>query len=248
MYQFFVDPSQIRGNEVIIEGADYNHIKNVLRMKAGECVNISDGVSGKEMRCHIESFSDDRVNLKLDFIKEADVELPVHVTLFQGLPKSGKMDFIIEKCVELGVSEIVPVMTERSVVKIDAKKAESKVSHWQGKAEAAAKQSKRALIPEVKMAVSFKEALELCKDHEHKIIPYELSRGFAETRDRFQSFEKGSRIAVFIGPEGGFSEEEIALAEEKGVIPLTLGKRILRTETAGMVVLSWLIYLYEDEN
>ena len=246
-HQFFVDPSQIRGNDIIIEGADFNHIKNVLRMKPGECVNVSDGLSGKEMRCHIESFSGDRVNLKLDFIKEADVELPVHVTLFQGLPKAGKMDFIIEKCVELGVSEIVPVMTERSVVKIDAKKAEGRVSHWQGKAEAAAKQSKRARIPEVGKVVSFKEALRLCEDYDHKIIPYELSRGFGKTRDMLRSFEKGSRIAVFIGPEGGFSEEEIALAKEKGVFPLTLGKRILRTETAGMVVLSWLIYFYEEE-
>ncbi|MCR4589316.1 MAG: 16S rRNA (uracil(1498)-N(3))-methyltransferase [Lachnospiraceae bacterium] len=245
MYQFFVEPSRISGHDICITGPDYNHIKNVLRMKSGEVVSVSDGISKKEYRCHIDSFTDTEVLLKLDFIKEADVELPVSVTLFQGLPKSDKMDYIIEKCTELGVSEIVPVNTERSVVRLDEKKAAKRREHWQGKAEAAAKQSKRAIIPEVRQIMTMEEALISCGDYEHILIPYELAEDFDKTRDIISGIEKGSRIAVFIGPEGGFSDNEIRLAREKGAEPVTLGKRILRTETAALVVLSWLVYFFE---
>ncbi len=246
MYRFFTDPENIRDKDIIITGKDVNHIKNVLRMAPGETVSVSDGVSGREYRCHIESFSPDSVNLKLDFIKEDNVELPVRVTLFQGLPKSDKMDQIVEKCTELGVSEVVPVFTERSVVKLDAGKAEKREQHWQGKAEAAAKQSKRGVIPKVGKVTGFKEAVEKASLFTHKFIPYELSEDFGKTREILSAVKGGDDIALFIGPEGGFSEEEIKLAEEKGFIPLTLGKRILRTETAAMVVLSWLIYLFEE--
>ncbi len=245
MYQFFVEPSSIRGNDIEISGSDYNHIKNVLRMKKGECVSVSDGMSKKEYRCHIEEYSGEKVLLKLDFIKEADVELPVYVTLFQGLPKAGKMDIIVEKCTELGVYEIIPVATERSVVKLSGKKAADRAAHWQGKAQAAAKQSKRAVIPSVGQVISMEEALEKCVDFEYILIPYELAENMDKTREVLSNVKKGSRIAVFIGPEGGFSEHEIDMAEKKGAVPLTLGKRILRTETAGMVVLSWLVYLTE---
>ncbi len=245
MYQFFADPSDINGPDIVIRGKDYNHIRNVLRMRPGETVNISDGLSDKEYRCHIDSFTEDEVLLKLDFIKEAGVELPVRVTVFQGLPKSDKMDLIVEKCTELGVSEIVPVNTERSVVKLDEKKSFKKTGHWQGKAEAAAKQSKRKMIPAVHEPLSMKEALEYCKDYEYKLIPYELAEGFDKTRDIISGIKEGSRIAVFIGPEGGFSGDEVRLAETCGAVPVTLGKRILRTETAAMVVLSWLIYNFE---
>jgi len=245
MYRFFVDRSSISGNDIYITGSDHNHIKNVLRMKPGEVVSISDGETGNEYRCHIEGYEDDRVHLRLDFIKEADVELPVKVTLFQGLPKSDKMDYIIEKCTELGVSEIIPVNTARTIVKLDEKKAEKKEKHWAGKAEAAAKQSKRAVIPDVREPVSMKEALDICRELDIKLIPYELSEDFEKTREMISGIKKGSTVGIFIGPEGGFSEEEIAMAEEAGVTPITLGKRILRTETAGMVVLSWLVYIFE---
>ncbi|MBQ9551058.1 MAG: 16S rRNA (uracil(1498)-N(3))-methyltransferase [Lachnospiraceae bacterium] len=245
MYRFFVDPSDIKGQDIYIGGRDYNHIKNVLRMKRGEVVSISDGVSGNEYRCHIEDIGEERVHLRLDFIKEADIELPVKVTLFQGIPKSDKMDMIIEKCTELGVSEIVPVRTERSVVRLDERKAEKRREHWQGKAEAAAKQSKRAVIPEIRPIAGMEEALEHAGDFDFKLIPYELSEGFQKTRDIMSGIKPGDRIAVFIGPEGGFSEEEIKNAEEKGFIPITLGRRILRTETAAPVLLSWLIYFFE---
>lgn len=246
MYRFFTDPENIRDKDIMITGKDVNHIKNVLRMTPGEVVSVSDGVSGREYRCRIDSFSADSVNLKLDFIKEDNVELPVRVTLFQGLPKSDKMDQITEKCTELGVSEIVPVVTERSIVKLEGDKAEKRVKHWQGKAEAAAKQSKRGVIPRVFEVTGFKEALKIAEGFDHKLIPYELSEDFNKTREILSGIKGGDDIALFIGPEGGFSEEEIRLAEEAGFIPLTLGKRILRTETAAMTVLSWLIYLFEE--
>ncbi len=246
MYQFFADPGNIGEQDIFIEGKDYNHIRNVLRMKPGDMVSVSDGESRREYRCHIEGFAEDRVRLKLDFIKEADVELPVKVTLFQGLPKAGKMDYIIEKCTELGVFSIVPVQTERSVSVIIGEKAEKKTQHWQGKAEAAAKQSKRSIIPEIRTPLSFKEAVEAASGFEHKLIPYELSKGFDKTRELFSGIERGTNVAVFIGPEGGFSEGEIDLAVKNGFTPLSLGKRILRTETAALVVLSWLIYLFEE--
>lgn len=246
MYQFFTEPDNITGNHIYITGSDYNHIRNVLRMKPGETVNVSDGVSGKEYRCHIEEFDEGRVHLRLDFIKEADVELPVRVTLFQGLPKSGKMDYIIEKCTELGVCEIVPVINSRSVVKLNEKQAEKKTAHWRGKAEAAAKQSRRSFIPVVHDPVSMEEAVRMSSGLDKSIIPYELSEGFEKTRSIISGIERESTLGIFIGPEGGFTEEEVALSEKSGVIPVTLGKRILRTETAGMVVLSWLIYLFES--
>ncbi len=246
MYRFFADPANIGERDIFIEGKDYNHIRNVLRMKAGDTVSVSDGESDKEYRCHIEGFSEEKVHLKLDFIKEAELELPVKVTLFQGLPKSGKMDYIIEKCTELGVVKVVPVRTERSLTVLTGEKAEKKTLHWQGKAEAAAKQSRRTLIPGISMPLSFKEAVEECGGYDYKIIPYELSKDFNKTRELLSGIPSGSKVAVFIGPEGGFSEDEIDLAVSQGFTPVTLGKRILRTETAALVVLSWLIYLFEE--
>ncbi|MBR1893112.1 MAG: 16S rRNA (uracil(1498)-N(3))-methyltransferase [Lachnospiraceae bacterium] len=245
MYHFFVDPSLIQGQDIYIEGSDYNHIKNVLRMKIGEVISVGDGLSDKDYRCHIEEYTDTAVHCRLDFIKESGVELPVRVTLFQGLPKSDKMELIIQKCVELGVAEVIPVACSRSIVKLDAKKEKSKITRWNGISEAAAKQSKRAIIPEVKGVMSYKEAIDYARSLDVNLLPYELAEGFDATRKIMGSIESGQSVGIFIGPEGGFSEEEVKLAEEAGFEPITLGRRILRTETAAMVVLSWLIYIYE---
>ena len=247
MYHFFVDPSNIQGKDIYIDGKDYNHIKNVLRMKKGEVISVGDGVSGKDFRCHIEDFTETAVHCRLDFIKEDDVELPVKVTLYQGLPKSDKMETIIQKCVELGVARVVPVSCSRSIVKIDAKREKSKLMRWNMISEAAAKQSKRAFIPEVTHIMNFKEAVEDSKELDKVLIPYELAEDFDTTRDLIEKIEPGQTIGIFIGPEGGFSEEEIAVCKELGIIPITLGKRILRTETAAMVVLSWFIYKFETK-
>ena len=245
MYQFFVEPGQIQGREILIRGSDVNHIRNVLRMRVGEELSVSNGVDGREYRCHIAEFTEDVVRCELRFIKEEGTELPSRIYLLQGLPKADKMELIIQKAVELGAYQIVPVAARRSVVKLDAKKAASKVSRWQAIAEAAAKQSRRGIIPQVQQVMDWKQALDYVKELQVKLIPYELAEDMGRTREILEKLEPGQDIAVFIGPEGGFEEEEITRAMEAGVIPITLGKRILRTETAGMTVLSWLMYHLE---
>ena len=245
MYQFFVEEGQICGDRVVITGEDVNHIKNVLRMKIGEEIAVSNGVDGREYRCEVAQLLPDEVVCKLRFIKENDVELPAQVYLFQGLPKADKMELIIQKAVELGAYSVIPVATRRSIVKLDDKKAAAKQNRWQGIAEAAAKQSKRKIIPKIEKVMSFAEALEMAKELEVRLIPYELAEDMSHTKEIIERIREGQKIAIFIGPEGGFDETEIALASEVGVEPITLGKRILRTETAGMTVLAWLMYHLE---
>ncbi len=246
MYQFFVEPSQIQGNRVVITGSDVNHIKNVLRMKIGEEIAVSNGIDGKEYRCGIEEFGEDEVICTLHFVKEDGVELPSKIFLFQGLPKADKMELIIQKAVELGVYEVIPVAAKRAVVKLDEKKAKSKIARWQGIAEAAAKQSKRGIIPEIKNVMSMKEAIGYAQEIDVKLIPYELAEDMNKTKEIINDLQPGQSVAIFIGPEGGFEEKEIADAMENGITPITLGKRILRTETAGFTVLSWLMYHLEE--
>lgn len=245
MYQFFVEPEQIQGKEILIRGGDVNHIKNVLRMKVGEELSVSNGVDGREYRCAIAEFSEETVRCELRFIKEDGVELPSRIYLFQGLPKADKMELIVQKAVELGAYQVIPVATRRSVVRLDEKKAAAKVSRWQAVALAAAKQSRRGVIPQVCPVMSFKQALAYAGDIPVKLIPYELADHMDKTRELIDNLEPGQDIAVFIGPEGGFEEDEIETARASGAVPVTLGRRILRTETAGMTVLSWLIYRLE---
>lgn len=251
MNRFFVEPNQIQGKRISITGKDVNHIKNVLRMKPGEEISVSNGADGKEYRCGIEEIGEEEIVCGLRFIKEDGLELPSKIYLFQGLPKADKMELIIQKAVELGAFEIVPVACRRSVVKLDDKKAANKVSRWQGIAEAAAKQSKRAVIPQVKNVMTYRQALEYAKDMDVKIVPYEMENildgasGMAGTKKIMEGLHAGQRIAVFIGPEGGFEEDEIDAAISLGMKPVTLGKRILRTETAGMTVMAWVMYQLE---
>lgn len=247
MHHFFVQPDQINISDrsVIIYGSDVNHIKNVLRMKPGEELSVSNGQDGREYRCGILSLEEDRVSCELRFIKEDSVELSSRVYLFQALPKADKMEFIIQKAVELGAYQIIPVAAKRCVVKLDDKKASAKIARWQGIADSAAKQSKRAVIPEVTRVSTLSEALQKASRMDIRLIPYELAEDASRTRAVIERLKAGQDVAVFIGPEGGFEESEIALAMEHGVEPVTLGKRILRTETAGLAVLSWLLYALE---
>lgn len=245
MYQFFVEPQQIQGREILIRGGDVNHIKNVLRMKVGEELSVKSGADDREYQCAIAAFEEDFIRCELRFIKEDGVELPSRIYLFQGLPKADKMELIVQKAVELGAFQVIPVATRRSVVRLDEKKAAAKTARWQAIAETAAKQSKRGVIPQVCPVMSWKQALEYAGDIPVKLIPYELAENMDRTRELIEGFEPGQDIAVFIGPEGGFDEEEIETARAAGAIPVTLGRRILRTETAGMTVLSWLVYRLE---
>ena len=247
MHHFFVNMDQIDelNNEIHIIGDDRNHIQNVLRIKANEEISISNGVDSKEYRCEIKELLPDEILLTIRFIKESNVELPSKIYLFQGLPKSDKMELIIQKTCELGIYEIIPVEMKRCIVKLDKKKMESKIKRWQTIATTAAKQSQRNIIPEVKEVVTFKQAIEMVKELDVKLLPYELASDMQATRDIFTKIEKGQSIAIFIGPEGGFSEEEIEIAKSENITPITLGKRILRTETAGIATLAMLMYEIE---
>lgn len=248
MQRFFVEPHQIdeAAHQIHIIGTDVNHISNVLRMKQGEEVWISDG-GQKEYRCAIEAFSADEVLLHIIYAQEPDYELPSRIYLFQGLPKADKMELIIQKAVELGAYEIIPVETKRCVVKLDGKKAAKKVERWQQIAESAAKQSKRMLIPKIHEVMSFQDALKLAEELDIRLIPYELAKGMKETKKILNQIRPGQSVGIFIGPEGGFEENEVSQALEKGAQAITLGRRILRTETAGLAILSVLMFQLEND-
>lgn len=244
MYRFFVSENQIGEENVTITGSDVNHIKNVLRMKVGETILVSDG-NDNEYMCEITELTDNVTAKIVDMNKESR-ELPIKVTLFQALPKSDKMETVIQKIIELGAVEIVPVKTSRCIVKLDDKKAAKKVTRWNEIAKSAAKQSKRGIIPEVTDVMTYEQALEKAKDFDVVLFPYEGADNIDHTREIFGKIGKESHVAIFIGPEGGFSIDEVAKAKDAGAREITLGKRILRTETAGMMIMSVLMYLFEE--
>ncbi|MCR5369908.1 MAG: 16S rRNA (uracil(1498)-N(3))-methyltransferase [Clostridium sp.] len=245
MYHFFAEPEQFSGETVTITGADAGHMIRVLRMKPGEKILVS-SMAGGDWMCETETFAADSVICRILEACDGDRELPARIHLFQGLPKSDKMELIIQKAVELGAFRIVPVATKNAVVKLEEKKAAQKVSRWNAIALAAAKQSKRSAVPEVSRVMGFAEALREAAGFEQKLIPYENAEGISATRREILSAKPGTDIAVFIGPEGGFDSAEVAAAEEAGFVPVTLGKRILRTETAGLCILSALMLQLEQ--
>lgn len=246
MHRFYVTPAQIEGDIISITGTDVNHIKNVLRLKQGDEIVICNG-QGKDCYCIINKVSEGLITAKIESFQETGTELKAKITLFQGMPKKDKMELIIQKAVELGVTEIVPVMTKRVVVKLeDKKKEEKKLERWQAIAEEAAKQSRRGIIPIINPVQSFKEAIENGKQMDLGIIPYENASGMLKTKEIMHSLGKYNSIGVFIGPEGGFEESEIELAMNNQLLPITLGRRILRTETAGLAVLSMMVLMLEE--
>lgn len=251
MYHFFTETEFFSGSEAVITGPDVNHIKNVLRMKPGERVLLSDG-KGTNCLCELMEIGSKEVRAKILPEPVKDTELPVSVTLFQGLPKADKMEWIVQKAVELGVSGVVPVQMERSVVKLDAKKAESRRARWNSIAESAAKQSKRMIVPGVGALKTYGQVMEELSSFDLALLPYEDSEslsgagGMSLTRRLIGELKPGMRCAVIIGPEGGFSDKEVATALQCGARSITLGKRILRTETAGLFVLSAIGFALEE--
>lgn len=235
MHNFFVDENSRVGQDYYISGADLNHIKNVLRMRVGEELLVSD--SGFSHLCRLSEYTEDAAIATVVQENCNDTELSVRIHLFQGLPKGDKLELIIQKAVELGVYKIIPVEMSRSVVKIEDKKKKAKAERWQAIAESAAKQSKRNLIPEVTEAVSYKTAMNMASELDVFIVPYENERGMKATVDSLKKIKPGGNVGVIIGPEGGFSDMEIALAKENGGETVSLGKRILRAETAAITAL-----------
>lgn len=245
MYRFYVEESQINDDEIKIIGDDVNHIKNVLRMKEKEEIIICNG-HGKDFYCIIEAVSNSEVIARVKDFYESRTELNTKIYLFQGLPKKDKMELIIQKAVELGVHEVIPVVTKRTIVKLDDKKEMKKLDRWQAIATSAAKQSNRGIIPKVAATMSYREALQFAKTLDYNIIPYEKAEGIKDTKAAIKKAKEVKSIGVFIGPEGGFEEAEIDAAIDNNMKPITLGKRILRTETAGLTILSLLMFEVEE--
>ncbi len=240
MPRFFVKPENILSDSIIIDGDDMKHIKNVLRLRCNDIITLCDG-AGNDYTARIKKFESNLIYTDIIEKRKNTTEPPVEVVLFQGIPKSDKMDLIIQKGVELGVSRIVPVITERTVVVLKTEKdKESKIKRWQRIAMEAAKQSNRGIIPKVDLPLDFKKALESSAQMDLGIIPYEKENA-KSLKGVLKNFNAKS-IAVFIGPEGGFSQKEMDEAANAGMISVTLGPRILRTETAGIAVLSVVMY------
>ena len=248
MYNFFVNDDCRQGDRYVITGADHNHIKNVLRMKVGDTILIS--ANGKSDLCEIETIDNDEIIAPIIEEDYQNTELPLQIHLFQGLPKSDKMELIIQKAVELGVYSITPIEMKRCIVKLDDKKKKSKQTRWQSISESAAKQSKRNLIPEINETISYKAALDAAKELDLLLVPYENEDGILSTKEALKELKKAKSVGIIIGPEGGFDEGEIEAAKNAGGRIISLGKRILRTETAAITAVGMcMLYteMSEDE-
>ncbi|MBO7187366.1 MAG: 16S rRNA (uracil(1498)-N(3))-methyltransferase [Clostridia bacterium] len=236
MYNFFVNKQLKKDAIITIVGEDFNHIKNVLRMKVGEKIYLS--ANSKTALCVISDFTNDSVIVKVLEEDCLGTELPIEIYLFQGLIKADKFELVLQKAVELGVKGIYPVEMSRSVVKIEEKKKSQKTERWQAIAEAGAKQSKRNIVPTVFEPISYKNAVKLAKEMDLFLVPYENKNGMKPTLDALKKIKDNVKVAILIGPEGGFEENEIELAKTSGGEIISLGKRILRAETASITAIS----------
>ena len=247
MPKFFVPKENILDNEIIINNEDVAHIKRVLRASLGDCLTLCDG-KGTNYEAKITKIDDKQINLEILSKEKSNTEPNIEVTIFQGLPKASKMDYIIQKTTELGIVKIVPCKMSRSVSKIEnSKDAKKKCERWQKIAEEAAKQSGRGIVPVVTEPVDFSDAVNLLKNFDLAFAPYEC-----EDQNKLKSVltSKNSvkTIAFMIGPEGGYDLHETELLQKNAIPTVTLGKRILRTETAGEAVLSMIMYELGDIN
>ena len=245
MSRYFIEQSQINNDSISIIGEDYQHLKRVLRVTVGESINVC--CEGYEYTANVSEITDSSIIAKVVNKASVTSEPGIEITLYQGLPKQDKLELIIQKCVEIGISKIVPVITRRCVSKINSDKdKKSKTDRWQKIAYEAAKQSNRGTVPKVLEPMVFETALKQATACELALIPYEKELDVS-LKNVINDNRNVKSIAVFVGPEGGFEESEINLAESYGAKKVSLGPRILRTETAGMFVISILIYELGDK-
>ncbi|MCR5797732.1 MAG: 16S rRNA (uracil(1498)-N(3))-methyltransferase [Eubacterium sp.] len=247
MPRFFVAQESVSAEDITIVGDDVNHIKNVLRMREGEKLTLTCG-RGIDYECSIHLIGDDSIICKIERETPVQTELPVEIVLYQALPKGDKMDLIVQKVVELGAAKIVPVKTKRCVVKYDGKKSAKKVSRWQEIARSAAKQSGRGIIPEITDIMTYDMALQSAEKLDTVLLPYEMCDMTLTSGEIIRDATDKSSIGIFIGPEGGFETSEVDQATDAGARTISLGKRILRTETAGLAILSILMFMIEDKS
>jgi len=246
MARVFVPPTQIKGGQAYITGAEMEHINRVLRLAAGDEVTIIDGLGGVFL-ARITGKNKDTVFCDITEAGLPDNEPPVKVTLVQGLPKADKMELVVQKGTELGLACLIPLQCERAIVRLDPKKSAQRQERWQRIAMEAAKQCRRAKYPKVEQVMNWQEVLNSVPKQALALLPWEeeSGRGIKSLRDKYKASAL-SEFFVFIGPEGGFTEKEVLRAQDYGVIPVSLGPRILRTETAGLAVLSMLMYEFGD--
>ena len=245
MPKFFVTTNQIEGNTIIIQDEDVNHIKNVLRAKVEDTIEICDCNTSKNYICKIEQIEEKNIYCHMIEEIESNVEPHIQVSVFQGLPKADKMELVIQKSVELGVYDITPIEMKRCVVKLNEKDKIKKIQRWQKIAEGAAKQSGRDRIPVVHPIVNVKTLCESIKEYDLVLVAYENEKVNTlkqELKKIKRDKDKTMKIAIVIGPEGGIDSEEIAKLEEHQAKIITLGNRILRTETVALNMLSIIMY------
>lgn len=239
MYQFFVEEDQVGRDFITVTGKDAHHMKNVLRLKPGELVRIS-SKAGQDYQCQVLELGDGFVQMDIVDDQAAGTELPGKIYLFQAVPKGDRMEYVVQKAVELGVYEIIPVVMKYCVVKLDEKKAQAKIRRWQAIAESAAKQSKRSLIPQIHPVMGYQEAVAYAMGCDRRFVPYENEQGMQSVKTALAAVRPGDSISVMIGPEGGFAKEEI-MAVQDGMQVISLGRRILRTDTAAITAMAMLM-------
>ena len=249
MPKFFIDSNQINKDKIIILGNDVNHIKNVLRKRIDDEILICNKDDSCDYRCKIENISDDEIKCEILEKLDLDSEPITKVTIFQGLPKADKMELVIQKSVELGVFDITPIEMKRCVVKLNEKDKKKKIERWQKISEVASKQSGRNIIPKINEVIKLKETCNLIEDYDLVLVAYEKEKENSlknELKILKKQDKEGYKIGIIIGSEGGIDEEEINMLKEYNVKAITLGKRILRTETAPLNVLSNIMYELEQ--
>ena len=250
MPKFFVDDNQITDKKIKIIGNDVNHIKNVLRKKQSDILTICNTSNKTDYLCEILKIGENFIECEIKEEIQNYVESNIHVTIMQGLPKSDKMELIIQKSVELGAYDITPVEMKRCVVKLTEKDKQKKIIRWQKISEVASKQCGRNIIPKINEVTNIKNICNLIKQYDIVLVAYEnenkttIKEELQKIRKMYDS-EKILKVAVIIGPEGGIDEEEIRLLRNNGSKTITLGKRILRTETVALNILSVIIYELE---
>lgn len=245
MQKFFVKNEQIKNNRIEIEGTDVNHIINVLRMRKEDIVQVNNLATSENYMAEIIEYSNERIICKIIEKMNSKSETDINIHLYQGIPKADKMELVIQKTTEIGVKEITPVAMERCIVKLDEKDAKKKVERWQKIAEVAAKQSKRDIIPQIEDVTKILNVYNLIKEYDLFIVAYENEKQI-KLKDVLKENNNVKNIGVLIGPEGGIDEKEIEKLKENGAILVSLGNRILRTETAPIVISSNIIYEFEN--
>ena len=252
MPKFFVKEEQIQENQIIILGQDVNHIKKVIRAKIGDELQICNSQNGENFLCEIDNLEEEKIICQIKEKIQEQVESNIEVTIFQGLPKADKMEYIIQKSVELGVYDITPVEMKRCVVKLNEKDKSKKIERWQKISEVAAKQCGRDIIPQINNIINIKNICNLIQEYDMVLVAYENEEKNT-LKEQLENIKKQNnskskvKIGIIIGPEGGLEEKDVETLKENGAKVITLGRRILRTETVALNVLSIIMYELENE-